>query len=93
MFFKDIQKEGGSPDLDFGDAFIHVAIGLLLHCFKGFTLDKWVFIFQYLPFNLAVAPWAFNQVTNPVKSPSPMFHPSPLSPEVFFFLQLTPKGL
>ena len=46
--------------LDLEDAFFHVPIGWLFHCYLAFILDNRVFVFQYLPFGLALVPWAFN---------------------------------
>ena len=54
--------------LDLEDAFFHVPIGWLFHCYLAFILDNRVFVFQYLPFGLALAPWAFNRIINPIKS-------------------------
>ena len=52
--------------LDLEDAFFYVSICWLFHFYLAFVLDNRVFVFQYLPFGLAFAPWAFNRVTYPI---------------------------
>ena len=80
--------------LDLEDAFFHVPISWLFHCYLAFVLDNRVFVFQYLPFGLALAPWAFNRVTNPIKS---HLHLRSIRAhsylDDFFFLQSSPEGL
>ena len=36
--------------------------------FLAFMIDGQIFVFQYLPFGLPVAPWAFTRVVKPIKS-------------------------
>ena len=54
--------------LDLEDAFFHLPIGWFFHQFLAFSLDNRIFVFQFLPFGLAIAPWTFNRITNPIKS-------------------------
>ena len=35
--------------------------------FLVFVMDGQIFVFQYLPFGLAVAPWAFTRIIRPIK--------------------------
>ena len=76
------------------DAFFHVPIGWLFHSYLAFILDNRVFVFQYLPFGLSLAPWAFNRITNPVKSHLHLrsIHAHSYLDD-FFFLQSSPEGL
>lgn len=80
--------------LDLEDAFFHVPIGWLFHCYLAFILDNRVFVFQYLPFCLALAPWAFNRIINPIKSHLHLHSIKAHSYlDDFCFLQTSPEGL
>ena len=80
--------------LDMQDAFFHVPIAWRFHGYLAFVLDGRVFVFQYLPFGLALAPWAFNRIINPVKSHLHLcsIHAHSYLDD-FFFLSSTPEGL
>ena len=80
--------------LDLQDAFFHVPMAWRFHGFLAFVLDGRVFVFQYLPFGLALAPWAFNRITNPVKSHLHLCSVHAHSYlDDFFFLSFSPEGL
>ena len=57
--------------VDLTDAFQHVPLHWLFHKFFAFVIGKGihmrVFVFQYLPFGLSTAPWAFSRVIRPIK--------------------------
>ena len=53
--------------VDLEDAFFGVPIAEAFQCFLAFVVDGQVYVFLFLPFGLAVAPWAFNRVIRPVK--------------------------
>ena len=53
---------------DLQDAYFHVAMGWAFHKFLAFKVDDRVFVFQFMPFGLSVAPWAFHRVIKPVKA-------------------------
>ena len=80
--------------LDLEDAFFHLPIAWLFHCFLAFVLDNRIFVFQFLPFGLALAPWAFNRITNPIKS---HLHLRSMKThsflDDFFFLATSPERL
>ena len=52
--------------IDLKDAYFHCPIAWLFHVYLAFTVDGKVYVFQYLPFGLAVAPWAFHRIIKPV---------------------------
>ena len=54
--------------MDLEEAFFHLPLGWLFHRFFAFVLDFRIYVFQFLPFGLSLAPWAFNRITNPIKS-------------------------
>ena len=56
---------GSKIDLD--NAYYSVAMAPEFHKFLAFTLGDRVFVFQVLPFGLAIAPWAFTRVLKPVQ--------------------------
>ncbi|CAL4101932.1 unnamed protein product [Meganyctiphanes norvegica] len=53
--------------IDLQDAFFNVPVSWVFHKYLAFILDGAVYVFQYLPFGLAVAPWAFSRVVRPIK--------------------------
>ena len=59
--------------LDIQDAYWHVPVSWLCHVFLAFSLELFpgvwkTFVFQYLPFGLSSAPWAFTRVMKPIKA-------------------------
>ncbi|CAL4185922.1 unnamed protein product [Meganyctiphanes norvegica] len=54
--------------LDLEDAYYHVPVNWFFQMFLAFVIDGQVYVFQYLPFGLSTAPWAFNRVMKPIKS-------------------------
>ena len=52
--------------IDLKDAYFHVPMGWAFHHYLAFSVDGRVFLFQYLPFGLSVAPWAFHRIIKPV---------------------------
>ena len=54
--------------IDLSNAFYHVPIHWSFHRFLAFTVDSRLYVFQFLPFGLALAPWAFNRITKPIKA-------------------------
>ena len=57
---------GSSIDLE--DAYLHVPIAWEFHRYFAFVLGNRTFVFQYLPFGLSPAPWAFSRVMKPIKA-------------------------
>ena len=53
--------------IDIKDAYFHVPINWEFHKFLAFKVKNRVFVFQFLPFGLSPAPWAFTRVIRPVK--------------------------
>ena len=53
--------------VDKKDAYFHVPINWDYHKFLAFKVKNRVFVFQFLPFGLSPAPWAFTRVIRPVK--------------------------
>ena len=53
--------------LDLKDACFHVPVNWLFQIFLAFMMDGQVYVFQYLPFGLVVAPWVFTRIIRPVK--------------------------
>ncbi|CAL4085145.1 unnamed protein product, partial [Meganyctiphanes norvegica] len=54
--------------LDLQDAYFHVPMAWFFHRYLAFVVDGITYVFQYLPFGLSVAPWAFHRVIKPVKA-------------------------
>ena len=54
--------------IDLKDAYFHVPLNWFFQVYFAFIMDEKFFVFQYLPFGLAVAPWAFTRIIKPVKS-------------------------
>ena len=53
--------------IDIEDAYFHVPINWDFHKFLAFRLRGRTFVFQFLPFGLSPAPWAFSRVIKPIK--------------------------
>lgn len=53
--------------VDLQDAFFGVPIAEASQCYLAFVIDGIVYVFLYMPFGLAVAPWAFSRVIRPLK--------------------------
>ena len=54
--------------IDLQDAFYHIPMAWFFHVFLAFVVDCQTYVFQVLPFGLAIAPWAFSRVTKPISS-------------------------
>ena len=54
--------------IDLQDAYFHVPVDWHFHMYLAFVVDDRVYVFQYLPFGLASAPWAFSRIIKPVKA-------------------------
>ena len=53
--------------IDMEDAFFHVPVGWDYQRYLAFVVDGQIYVFQFLPFGLASAPWAFSRVIKPIK--------------------------
>ena len=53
--------------VDIEDAYFHVPMDWDFHKYLAFRLRGRTFVFQYLPFGLSPAPWAFSRVIKPIK--------------------------
>ena len=53
--------------IDIKDAYFHLPINWDFHKFFAFKLRNRIFVFQFLPFGLSTAPWAFTRVISPIK--------------------------
>ena len=54
--------------MDLKDAFFHVPIAWEYHKYFAFKMDGHIYVFQFLPFGLSPAPWAFSRTIKPIKS-------------------------
>ena len=54
--------------IDLEDAYFHLPICWFFQKFLAFRLDGVTYVFQYLPFGLSVAPWAFTRIIKPIKA-------------------------
>ena len=54
--------------LDLQDAYFHVPINWFFQIFLAFMVDLQIYVFQFLPFGLSVAPWTFSRVIKPIKA-------------------------
>ena len=54
--------------IDLEDAYFHLPICWFFQKFLAFRLDGETYVFQYLPFGLSVAPWAFTRIIKPIKA-------------------------
>ena len=52
--------------IDLKDAYFHVPMAWFFHQFLAFAVEGRTYVFQYLPFGLSLAPWAFHRVIKPV---------------------------
>ena len=64
---QSISGELWACSADIQDAYFHVPMGWEFHKFLAFKVGNRIFVFQYLPFGLSPAPWAFTRVIKPVK--------------------------
>lgn len=53
--------------VDIEDAYFHVPMDWDYHKYLAFKVFGRVFVFQFLPFGLSPAPWAFTRVIKPIK--------------------------
>ena len=67
--------------IDIEDAYFHVPIAWEFHKFLAFRLRGRTYVFQFLPFGLSSAPWAFSRVIKPIKR-----HLHTLLIQIFSFL-------
>ena len=67
--------------IDIEDAYFHVPMGWDYHKFFAFRLRGRTYVFQFLPFGLSPAPWAFSRVIKPIKR-----HLHSLLIQIFSFL-------
>ena len=54
--------------IDLEDAYFHLPIFWLCQKYLAFKLDGEIYVFQFLPFGLSVAPWAFTRIIKPIKA-------------------------
>ena len=54
--------------VDLEDAFFHLPIAWEYHKYFAFEMDGKIYVFQFMPFGLSSAPWAFTRVIKPIKS-------------------------
>ena len=54
--------------LDITDAYFHLPLSWWFQIFFAFVVDHQIYVFQYVPFGLSTAPWAFSRVVKPIKS-------------------------
>ena len=64
---KSILKGLWACSVDIEDAYFHVPMDWDCHKFLAFRLWGRTFVFQFLPFGLSPAPWAFTRVIKPIK--------------------------
>lgn len=67
--------------IDIEDAYFHVPMDWNFHKFLAFRLRGRTYVFQFLPFGLSSAPWAFSRVIKPIKR-----HLHTLLIQIFSFL-------
>ena len=53
--------------LDITDAYFHLPLSWEFQMFFAFVINNIIYVFQYLPFGLSPAPWAFSRVMKPIK--------------------------
>ena len=80
--------------LDLQDAYFHVPVNWFFQIFLAFMVDHQIYVFQFLPFGLSVAPWTFSRIIKPIKAHIHIltirFH---TYLDDFLILSLTPKSL
>ena len=80
--------------LDLQDAYFHVPVNWFFQIFLAFMVDHQIYVFQFLPFGLSVAPWTFSRIIKPIKAHIHLltirFH---TYLDDFLILSLTPKSL
>ena len=54
--------------IDIQDAYFHVPLAWVFHKFMAFKVGNKTYVFQFLPFGLSPAPWAFTRIIKPIKS-------------------------
>ena len=64
--------------MDLSDAYFHVPIHWAFHRFFAFMIDGRIFVFQFLPFGLSPAPWAFSKLIKTIMSPPLASHSNSL---------------
>ena len=64
---KSISENLWACSVDIKVAYFHVPIGWEFHKFLAFKVRNRIFVFQFLPFGLSPAPWAFTRVISPIK--------------------------
>ena len=80
--------------IDLTDAFFHVPIHWFFQMFFAFVVDNRIFVFQFMPFGLSIAPWTFTRIIKPVKA---LVHKLSIRLhsflDDFFLLASSPEGL
>ena len=64
---KNIMEVLWACSVDIEDAYFHVPMHWEFHKFLAFRLRGKTYVFQFLPFGLSPAPWAFSRVIKPIK--------------------------
>ena len=67
VIIKSITEGLWACSVDIQDAYFHVPMDWDCHRFLAFQLRDRIFVFQFLPFGLAPAPWAFTRVIKPIQ--------------------------
>ena len=52
--------------IDLKDAFFLIPIAWPFHKYFAFVIDGRILVFQFMPFGLSIAPWAFTRVMRPI---------------------------
>ena len=52
--------------IDLQDAFFLIPIAWYYHKYFAFTIDGRTLVFQFMPFGLSLAPWAFTRIMRPI---------------------------
>ena len=52
--------------IDLKDAFFLIPLAWSFHKYFAFMIDNKILVFQFMPFGLSLAPWAFTRVMRPV---------------------------
>ncbi|MEL7521066.1 MAG: reverse transcriptase domain-containing protein, partial [Cyanobacteria bacterium J06553_1] len=64
---RTIMQPGWACKIDLQDAYYQVPIAQGFTKYLAFPLDGKTFTFQFLPFGLTTAPWAFSRIITPIK--------------------------